>query len=192
MSLALPKLTWEDYQSIPPDGKRYELIDGQLHVKEGPALSGFGDVQHQRVAGRLFAQLDEVVRRGGLGEVFFAPVEVELTDIDVLQPDLLFLAGEHARCLTKTHLVGPPDLAIEIVSHHGRRYDEVVKRHLYDRGGVAEYWIVDPVVERVKIYRRGAASGFARAIELAAERDERLESPLLPGLALPLVDLFAS
>jgi Uma2 family endonuclease len=191
MSAQLPKLTWEDYRSIPPDGKRYELIEGELHVKEGPALSGFGDVQHQRLAGRLFVRLDEVVRRRGLGEVFFAPVEVELTDIDVLQPDLLFLRRDHAPRLTSTHLVGPPDLAIEIVSRHGRRYDEIVKRHLYDRGGVSEYWVVDPVVETVKVYRRGEAGGFERAVELAAERGERLESPLLPGLALPLVDLFA-
>lgn len=123
--------------------------------------------------------------------MLFAPVEVELTGLDVLQPDLLFLAREHARRLTKTHLVGPPDLMVEIVSHHGRRYDEVVKRHLYDRAGVAEYWIVDPELETVKVYRRGIEDGFDRAAELAAKRGERLESPLLPGLALPLVDLFA-
>jgi Uma2 family endonuclease len=81
---------------------------------------------------------------------------------------------------------------VEILSRHGRRYDEVVKRHLYDRGGVPEYWIVDPELETVKVYRRGEDGGFGLATELAAERGERLESPLLPGLSLPLVELFAS
>lgn len=82
-------------------------------------------------------------------------------------------------------------MAIEVLSLTTRRVDEVLKRRLYDRVGVAEYWVVDPELEAVRIYRRGSEGHFGRAVELAAERGERLESPLLPGFSLPLLDLFA-
>jgi Uma2 family endonuclease len=186
MSVALPKLTWEDYLAIPPDGKRHELIDGEHYVSPAP------NIRHQRIAAKLHVVLARIVSRAGLGELFFAPVDVKLTDVDIVQPDLVFLSPEHIGRLTETHLDGPPDLAVEILSPNSRRQDEVLKRDLYDRSGVAEYWIVDPEIEIVKVYRRGTSGRFERAAELAAERDERLESPLLPGLALPLVELFSS
>lgn len=185
MSVALPRLTYEDYLAIPPDGKRHELIDGEHYVSAAP------NVRHQRVSANLHFHLAQVVRRGGLGELFYAPLDVKLSDFDVVQPDIVFLARENARRLTESHLAGPPDLVVEVLSEGNRRHDEVVKRHLYDRSGVAEYWIVDPELETVKVYRRREGGGFERVAELAAERGERLESPLLPGLSLPLVDLFA-
>lgn len=185
MSVALPKLTWEDYLAIPPDGKRHELIDGEHYASPAP------NVRHQRIAKRLLILLDRVVSRGGLGEVFHAPLDVKLSEADIVQPDVAFLSRDHSGRLTETYLSGPPDLAVEVLSHGSRRVDEVFKRHLYDRAGVAEYWIVDPELETVKVYRRGEGGGFAPATELAAERGEVLETPLLPGLALPLADLFA-
>lgn len=185
MSVALPKLTWEDYLAIPPDGKRHELIDGEHYVSPAP------NVRHQRLLLRLAVVLEELVRRSGSGEIFVAPVDVRLSAVDVVQPDLVFLAREHRDRLTEAYLAGPPDVAVEVLSPGTRREDEVLKRRLYDRAGVAEYWIVDPELETVKVYRRGVGGGFERAVELAAERGERLESPLLPGLSLPLADLFA-
>lgn len=185
MSVALPKLTWEDYLAIPPDGQRHELIDGEHYVSPAP------NIRHQRLVRRLFVVLEELVRRNGLGEVFFAPVDVRVSEVDVVQPDILFLSREHRDRLTETHLDGPPDFAVEVLSPSSRRQDEVLKRDLFARAGVAEYWTVDPELETVKVYRRGQAGSFERALELAAERGERLESPLLPGLSLPLVDLFA-
>lgn len=184
MSVALPKLTWEDYLAIPPDGKRHELIDGEHYVSPAP------NVRHQRVSANLHFHLAQVVRRAGLGELFYAPLDVKLSDFDVVQPDIVFVAREHAGRLTEFHLAGPPDLAVEVLSEGSRRQDEVLKHHLYDRAGVAEYWIVDPELETVKVCRRGEGGGFDPAAELAAERGERLETPLLPGLSLPLVDLF--
>ncbi|HEX2162427.1 MAG TPA: Uma2 family endonuclease [Thermoanaerobaculia bacterium] len=184
MSVALPKLTWEDYLAIPPDGKRHELIDGEHYVSPAP------NVRHQRLVRELAFALNALVRRAGLGEIFFAPFDVKLTEVDVLQPDLVFISRERAGLLTESHLAGAPDLAVEVLSASTRRVDEMLKRRLYERVGVAEYWVVDPELETVKVYRQGA-NGFDRALELAVERGERLESPLLPGLSLPLVDLFA-
>jgi Uma2 family endonuclease len=186
MSVALPKLTWEDYLAIPPDGRRHELIDGEHYVSPAP------NIRHQRIVLKLALALAELVRRSGAGEVFVAPVDVRVSKVDVLQPDILFLAREHADRLTETHLEGAPDLAVEVLSESSRRQDEVLKRHLLDRAGAAEYWIVDPIAETVRIYRRGASGRLERTVELAAERGERLESPLLPGLALLLAELFFS
>jgi Uma2 family endonuclease len=185
MSVALPKLTWEDYLAIPPDGRRHELIDGEHYVSPAPNL------RHQTIVANLHFALAEVVRRSGLGWLWPAPVDVKLSQADVVQPDLVFLTQEHGKRRAGTHLEGPPDLAVEVLSPSSRREDEVFKRHLYDRAGVAEYWIVDPELETVKVYRRSAGSGFERAVELSAERGERLETPLLPGLSLPLAELFA-
>jgi hypothetical protein len=101
MSVALPKLTWEDYLAIPPDGKRHELIDGEHYVSPAP------NIRHQRLVRRLFVVLEELVRRNGLGEVFFAPVDVRVSEVDVVQPDILFLSRENRGRLTETHLDGP-------------------------------------------------------------------------------------
>lgn len=185
MSVALPKLTWEDYLSIPPDGRRHELIDGEHYVSAAPNL------RHQTIVGNLHIALAALVRRHQLGWLWVAPIDVKLSEVDIVEPDLVFLAQEHGELRAGTHLAGPPDLTIEVLSASSRSQDEVFKRHLYDRSGIAEYWIVDPELETVKVYRRGPAGGFERAAELAAERSEVLTSPLLPGLSLPLADLFA-
>ncbi len=79
---------------------------------------------------------------------------------------------------------------IEVLSRGTRKRDEQIKRRLFDRGGVREYWLVDPELDLVKVYRRSAEGGFARVAELTAEDEAVLESPLLPGLRLPLAELF--
>lgn len=107
-----------------------------------------------------------------------------------MQPDLLFIAREHLERIEEAYVAGPPDLVVEIVSEATRRRDEVLKRHLYERSGVAELWLVDPVVEAVKVFRRAEAGAFERRLELTAEAGSILTSPLLPGLEIPLVEIF--
>ena len=186
MTVALPKLTFEDYVAFPEDGRRHELIDGEHYVSAAP------NVRHQTILGNLYAILRELIRKHDLGWLWFGPLAVKLSEVDVVEPDLLFLARAHGDRRTGTHLDGPPDLVVEVLSESNRRHDEVTKRRLYDRAGVEEYWIVDPVLESVKVYRRGNDGAFDRAVELAAERGERLETPLLPGLSVALADLFGS
>jgi len=178
------KLTYEDYERFPNDGKRHELIDGDHYVTPAPSR------KHQYVSGRLHARLFSFVDERRIGHVYSAPFDVVLSDVDVVQPDLLFVSSERMPRLTERNLQGAPDLVIEISSESTRRTDETTKRKLYERFGVQEYWVVDPALETVRVYRR-AAGGFASAVELAAEAKDRLETPLLPGLELPLAEIFA-
>jgi Uma2 family endonuclease len=109
----------------------------------------------------------------------------------VVEPDLLYISRDRLGVLTKAHVRGAPDLAVEILSPGTRRTDEITKRKLYERFGVQEYWVVDPELDVVKIYLRDA-TGFNKAAELHAERDEALTTPLLPGWSMPLHEVFAS
>jgi Uma2 family endonuclease len=94
-----------------------------------------------------------------------------------------------ADILTPKHVRGTPELVVEIGSPSTRTQDETLKRRLYERTGVQEYWFVDPDVDTVRVYRR-AADGFARANELSLEGHDVLTSPLLPGLEMPLAQIF--
>jgi Uma2 family endonuclease len=124
-----------------------------------------------------------------LGVVLAAPCDVVLSDVDVVQPDLLYVANEHADRLTRTHVHGPPDLVVEILSGATRRRDEVTKRHLYERHGAPEYWIVDPELRTAKVYRL-VGGRYERLAELSAEADDRLTTPSLEGLAIELREIF--
>jgi Uma2 family endonuclease len=175
------KLTIEDYRSFPEDGRRHELIDGEHVVTAAPS------VHHQRVLRRLMLALEEAA--AGSGEVFPAPVDVTLSRHDVLQPDVLWVSAERLD-IVQRGVDGPPDLAVEVLSPSSVRTDELRKRARYQLFGVGELWIVDPESEVVRVYRR-EGEGFGRPLQLSAERGDRLESALLPGLSLPLAGLFA-
>ncbi len=180
---AAVKLTYEDLQSLPVDGRRHELIDGEHLVTPAPST------RHQRVLRRLFEAVQAAAVSGGLGEVFFAPVDVVLSAVDVAEPDLLFVSMARAGIVSERGIEAAPDLVVEVVSPSTRRVDEVVKRKLYDRFGVLEYWVVDPELATVKAYRR-TDEGFGPPLELSVERSDVLATPLLLGLQLPLVALF--
>ncbi len=178
------KLTYEDYLYLPDDGKRHEIIDGEHYVSPAPK------VRHQTILGNLLSILWNFVRQHQLGRVWMAPVDVVLSSTDVVQPDLIFLSAARQHLLTEDNLQGAPDLVVEVLSEATRRKDEVTKRHLYDRFGVAEYWVIDPELETVKVYRRSGEQ-LVRHAELSLEAKDRLSSPLFPRLEIRLADLFA-
>jgi Uma2 family endonuclease len=177
------RYTWEDYLDFPDDGRRHELIGGERFVTPAPIR------RHQQLSLRLAFALEAWLREHPVGEVYTAPLDVILSDVDVVEPDLLFVSNESAEILGKW-VHGAPDLVIEILSAGTRRTDEVTKRHLYERVGVREYWIVDPELEAVKIYRRQADGGFPQVADLSREEGHSLDTPLLPGFALSLAELF--
>ena len=178
------KLTYDDFVLFPDDGKRHELIDGEHYVTPSPIL------KHQKVLANLHFLIEAWLRAHRIGEVFFAPVDVVLSDADVVEPDLLYLSNERkAQIATDTNLHGPPELIVEIGSPSTRRRDETVKRALYERAGVAEYWFVDPERDAVRVYRR-VGERFGRPIELRTDAGDVLSTPLLPGLELPLTEIF--
>ena len=138
----LQSATYADYLQI-SDGKRYELIQGQFWL-----MAGAGTL-HQRAVGELFLQLATLLK-GKPCRVFVAPFDVRLPESydtdgfesNVVQPDVLITCNRKLE--TPTGLKGTPDVTIEVISPNGSGRDLVVKRRLYERAGVAEYWAFDP------------------------------------------------
>jgi Uma2 family endonuclease len=177
------KLTYEDYLLFPEDGKRHEVIDGEHYVTSAPSY------EHQGVSANLHLALGPFVREHRLGSVRYAPLEVLLSEHDIVQPDLLFISNARAGIVTKANVQGAPDLVIEILSDSTRRRDETLKRDRYERFGVLEYWIFDPQRRTARVFRRSGA-GFLPAQELSAAAGDVLTTPLLPGLEIPLREIF--
>ena len=178
------KLTYDDFVLFPDDGKRHELIDGEHYVTPSP------NTKHQQVSLNLIVEIGGWLKEHPIGRVFHAPYDVVLTLFDVVDPDLIYLSNERAaEVMTTQHLRGAPELVVEIYSPGTRGRDETIKRRLYERAGVSEYWCVDPELDVVRVYRR-YRDRFARPIELSREAGDILTTPLLPGLTLPLGRVF--
>ena len=186
MSGAGVKLTYEDFLLFPDDGKRHELIDGEHYVTPSPST------RHQRISGNLNWLIRSYLEQHPVGEVFYAPYDIVFSDFDVVEPDLIYLSHARAKAvITEKHARGAPELVIEIASKGTRKRDETIKRRLYERSGVDEYWVVDTEVDAVRVYRRTEA-GYGRRAELSREKDDVLDTPLLPGLRMPLASIFKS
>ena len=178
------KLTYDDFVLFPDDGKRHELIDGEHYVTASP------NIRHQQILLELAFLIRQWLEEHRVGRVFMAPLDIVLSTFDVVEPDLLYLSHERAAAvLTAQHLRGAPELVVEIGSPSTRQRDETIKRHLYARSGVSEYWFVDPELDVVRVYLRDSET-FTRPQELSREAGDTLTTPLLPGLALPLSRIF--
>jgi len=179
------KFTYEDYKSLPAsETKRYELLGGELVLVPSPSE------YHQRILRNLAFLLWRFVKERGLGWVYFAPLDVVLgegEDREVVQPDIIFISRERTGIIAEEEIRGAPDLVIEIISPGTADRDRHYKKTLYARHGVAEYWLVDPEAKAVEIYVPGEA-GFR--LERVFRGKEILSSPLLPGLEIPLAEVF--
>jgi Uma2 family endonuclease len=178
-----PKLTYDDYALIPDDGQRHEIIDGEHYVTPAPRIS------HQRSSNRLSSRMTVFVERHDLGEIFVAPCDVVLSEHDIVEPDILFVSKERAGIITEDNIQGAPDLVVEILSEATRRRDQGIKRERYERFGVGEYWLVDPFRKTATVHLR-TEHGFRQAAVLSAEAGDVLTTRLLPGLTIPLTEIF--
>ncbi|MCA9458433.1 MAG: Uma2 family endonuclease [Nitrospira sp.] len=179
------KLTYEDYVCFPDDGKRHELIDGEHYVTPAPLT------KHQRISMNLAAALHHHCQQAKAGQVFSAPTDVIFTETDVVQPDLLYIVKEQEHIITRENIQGAPDLIVEILSNSTRRRDERLKRNLYEQHGVKEYWIIDPELDSVKLYRLQDGR-YSAPQELSTEQSQAaLTTPLLQGFSLSLHEVFA-
>lgn len=157
------KLTYDDLVLFPDDGKRHEIINGRHHVNASPTP------RHQLICGELYAELRSLLHSRG-HKVFVASVDVQLSQSDVVVPDLVVvLKGNDI--ITDTRIIGAPDLVVEILSPSTRVDDEGLKRRLYEQAGVPNYWIVDPEANTVTVLRMKAgvyeqASPVGDSIEL--------------------------
>lgn len=140
-------LTYADYCSIPEDGLRHEIIGGEHFMTPVPEL------YHQALVVRFSAELLRRFERSGLGRVFASPVDVQLSDHDVVQPDIVVVLDARREILHRSRIIGAPDLVIEILSPSTRSRDCREKRQLYETHRVSEYWIVDPETRLVEQLR---------------------------------------
>ena len=178
------KLTYDDFLLFPDDGKRHELIDGEHYVTPSPNL------KHQAVSRNLLTAIASFLRQQPIGKVYGAPLDVVFSHFDVVEPDLLFVSEARRDVLTSKNVQGAPDLVVEIGSPSTRRRDEKLKHQLYERFNVSEYWVVDPDIDVVRVYRIENGR-YTRAQELSLDHGDVLSTPLLPGLELPLSEIFA-
>jgi Uma2 family endonuclease len=172
--------TYEDLFTLPDDGRRYEIIDGELYEMPSP------DSSHARTIIRLIATLLPILARLG-GEMFTAPFDVFFAGANPVQPDILVVLSGGSGRVVKRGVEGAPDVVIEVLSPSNRNHDVLTKRALYGRAGVREYWIVDP--ERRTIEMLTLDRDALHQTVIASGRD-MLVSPLLGPLSLAADDLF--
>lgn len=174
-------LTYRHYLQL-PEGLRYEILEGDLYSMT-PAPSPY----HQRISSRLQIALDEFVEKRDLGLVFNAPIDVVLSDFNVLQPDLIYIAKPRLGIIKKTGIFGSPDLVIEILSPSTVARDREIKKAVYERFSVQEFWLVDPETKNLELFSLQEGRFMLRS---TFGLKDTLCSELLPEFELALVDVF--
>ena len=178
-----PPVTRHDYQEMPEGPPYFQLIEGELVLSLSPKMF------HQDIAGRIYAMILQFLEKKPLGEVFISPLDVFLSDVNVFQPDVIFVSNARRSILTEHGIEGAPDLVVEILSPGTARYDKGSKRKIYARTGVKELWIVDPELKSIQVYH------LTRNAETpAATHDASVvfKSALLPGLKIKTAAIFKS
>jgi Uma2 family endonuclease len=176
-------LSYEDYAAI-DDDERYEVLEGVL-TPMGPAPF----LRHQRIAAQIWRVLDDYERAQRLGRAYMAPADVVLQaarPATVLQPDVMFVRDRTK--ITQANVQGPPDLVVEVLSPSNARKDAIRKRALYERFGVAEFWIVPLHEDRIEVMRLGPDGKYGAP--LLFQLGDRLTSPNLPGFELDVATIF--
>lgn len=183
MAITKPAGTWtyEDLFSLPDDGRRYEIIEGELYEMPAPSWD------HAVTVMNLILLLAPVVQALG-GQVLTAPLDVLFEGADPVQPDIVVLLPESAAIGAGRGVEGAPDLLVEVLSPANRGHDLLTKRALYAGAGVREYWIVDPTNRTAEILTLDRDA--FHTIQVASGADAIL-SPLLGGMTLPLPTVFA-
>ena len=177
------RYTYRDYINLPEsEEKRYELIDGELYMAPAPTPA------HQIIVGRLFRILIEFVEAHDLGDVIFSPLDVVLSDEDVLQPDAVYISRDRKSMITEQNIQGPPDLVVEVLSPGTADRDRTIKRARYLRFGVREYWIVDPQTRTIEVLKAGETE-FELVRVYASGTSAK--SPILEGLEVSMDAVFS-
>ena|SRR5256885_9186759 len=183
--MAISHWTSHDLEFLPDDGKRYEIVDGELYMSKQPRW------EHQLISGELYTLLSTWSKQTRRGVANLAP-GVIFDDDDDVAPDLVWISRERLAIALRSDgkLHSAPELAIEILSPgpSNEYRDREVKLKLYSRRGVLEYWVVDCKERSIEIYQRERA---LLALNRKLYADDVLESPLLPGFRCALSQLFS-
>jgi len=177
----LPKLTYEQFRQLPDNGKRYELIRGEVHLTPAP------NTKHQSVVHNLDMSLGPYVHKNKLGDVWEAPLDVRLTEDTALQPDLVYISNARAGIIHEDCIAGAPDLVVEVLSPSTVAHDRTTKLGIYAAAGVPEFWLIDSQAKTVEVLK---LQGKKYLVETTLAGDQVLTSNLFPDWQLPLNDLF--
>ncbi len=176
------RMTAEEYYQLPEGPPYFQLIDGELFMSPSPHFF------HQEIILNIASLIREYLRKHPIGKVVVAPSDVEFDKDNIFQPDVFFISKERLGIVDNHGAKGAPDLVIEVISGSTGRLDLGPKKTIYAQKGVLEYWVVLPETREVEVYRL-PESADRPALKLA--EGETLTTPLLPGLELPLAEIFA-
>ena len=187
MSLAHPKVeeknlfNYRDYFLLPDDGKRYQIIEGELFMTPPPGFS------HQRATTRLAGILYQYLNKNPIGEVICAPFAVVLSDIHVVEPDLVYVSNAKKNLIKERGIFGSPDLVVEVLSKGNKKMDRTKKFKLYAQFKVPRCWIVDPMEKTMEMYElvKGEYQLIAKK-----QGNEIIKPSLFPGLEFSLKELW--
>jgi len=178
-----PRISFADLERAPEDGRRYELYDGEVFVVPAPLP------RHQVVRHLIADMLRDFAGEHG-GFAVGSPIDIVFSDYDVLQPDVVFFTAARAHLVDLDRVIrDPPDLCVEVISPSTQDRDRGRKMQMFARFGVPEYWIVDPRLRRVEVYRLDREA-YALLADVAGEGI--IESPTITGLVFSPAGLFPS
>lgn len=173
------RMTAAEFFDLPETNQPTELLDGELIVSPSPVP------EHQFVSGDLYSLVKSLVPNG---RVIYAPIDVYFDDNNIVQPDILWVAEDGKAQITQKYVEGPPALIIEIFSPGTAKRDKREKYNLYQKHGVPEYWMVDPVGQYVEvcIWEEGTFKQHG-----VYGPEDTFASPVLGGKTVDLKTIFS-
>ena len=181
---ATERITAERYYELTVEGDRKQLVDGRIVVNEPKAIHAYLQMQ-------IGFALESWIREGERRGMVLNPTDVRMDDFNVYGPDLLWFREERVPARLDAYPEHVPDLCVEIRSASTWRYDVGAKKRVYEAGGLPELWLVDDRSESILVYRRTRPDAAAFDIALELRGSDVLGSPLLPGFALVIENLFS-
>jgi len=173
--------TYADYAALTAEGEYFEIINGVVYMSPAP------NIAHQNANSLIHYYLNQYVRFKGLGQVLAAPIDVELAPKLVVQPDVVVVLKENLGILHPSHIIGRPDLVVEIMSPSTAGYDRRVKQDIYAQYGIPEYWIADPASKTVELLK---LSGPAYVSQGVYQGQAQLPTQIIPSFPVAVAEFF--
>ncbi len=175
--------TYQDYLELPREvGYQFEVLEGTLIKEPSP------NVLHQRVSRRLLRILEDYFKEvDPEGEVFNAPLDVTLSEHNVVQPDIFYIAGNMKEIIKEKRIDGSPMLVVEIISPNNKRKDRLQKMRIYQNAGIENYWLVDPAEKTMECF---VLRDGIYALLVAVMDEDVMEHADFKGLSINLGELW--
>ena len=177
-----PAITRADYEAMSEGPPYFQLVQGQLIMSPSPFT------RHQRLVFRLGSILNNFVQNQRLSEVFIAPLDVFLNEVNVYQPDIVFVSNARLHQVTEKGIEGAPDLCIEVLSKSTERFDKITKKKIFAQSGLQHYWLVDTEKSSITVFELQTDSENPAHI---VNPPATFQPDLFPGLKIDLKTVFS-